>query len=314
MSVLVTGATGFLGSALIPQLLAKGDKVIALVRDKEKAKRLLPQEVKVVEGDIIKPNLGIENVPKDVKAVIHCAALLSFSSKDKDRLYEVNYRGTFNLLEWMRQNKIRRLFHISTAYLFNQNHYEISKQMAEEVINHYLEIKTTIFRPSIIIADSKLQGLPPLSGFYLGIKAIDQTKRWFESRTSLPPLRVKVRLKANPNNKLNLIPIDIVSESIVKVVGEDKGGIFYLCHPDPPTLKSLEKPISNAVGADIEVNRDFEPNIVDRLASLLMKGLSPYLLREYNLPSDIDCPPLTHEFLAETIKRFLNHYPPRSLV
>jgi len=303
LKVLFTGASGFLGKAIIPLLLDNGHTIYGIYR--KFPERHIPLHLVPLIGDITKPDLRLEEVPK-VDAVIHCAALLSFSPRDKGRLYQTNYQGTVNLLKWMRRYEIARLFHISTAYLFRHNDYERSKKLAEKVIKQYPEIKTTIFRPSIIIGDSKLQGLPPLSGFYLGIRAIDHAKRWFERKTSAPLLRVKIRLKGNPEGRLNLIPVDIVAKSIVDIVEQNREGIFYLTHPNPPTLKSLEKPISQASGADIKIILDFEPSVVERFASLLMKELSPYLLGEYNFSSDIDCPPLTEEFLTRTIEAFLN--------
>lgn len=303
MNILLTGASGFLGSALIPLLLDKGYTVCGLYRKPPQAH--IPLHLIPLIGDITKPDLGLQDAPK-VDAVVHCAALLSFSSRDKDRLYQTNYQGTVNLLKWMRRHQITRLFHTSTAYLFRQNHYERSKGMAEKVIKRYPEIKTTILRPSIIIGNTQVEGLPPLSGFYLGIRAIDRAKRWFERKTSAPPLRVKIRLKGNPEGRLNLIPVNIVAKSIVDIVEEDREGTFYLTHPIPPSLKSLEKPVSQASGADIKITPDFEPTVVERFASLLMKKLSPYLLGEYNFASDIDCPPLAEEFLTRTIEAFLN--------
>lgn len=301
--VLVTGASGFLAGELIPRLLERGHTIYGLYH--KPPERHIPLHLVPLIGDITKPDLGLEEVPK-VDAVIHCAALLSFSPRDKGRLYQTNYQGTVNLLKWMRRYGITRLFHISTAYLFRHNDYERSKKLAEKAIKQYPEIKTTIFRPSIIIGNTQVEGLPPLSGFYLGIRAIDYAKRWFERKTSAPPLRVKIRLKGNPEGRINLIPVDIVAKSIVDIVEEDREGTFYLTHPNPPNLKSLDKPISQASGADIKIIAEFEPSVVERFASLLMKELSPYLLGEYNFPSDIDCPPLTEEFLTRTIEAFLN--------
>jgi len=151
-----------------------------------------------LQGDILLPDLGLENVPKDIDAVIHSAALLSFKPGDKDRLYATNCRGTRNVVQWMKKSGIPRLYHISTAYLFGQNHYEISKKMAEEVVNAHPEIKATILRPSIIIGDTKVEGLPPVSGFYIGIKVCDQARRWFERGTKLPPLTFKVESPVIP--------------------------------------------------------------------------------------------------------------------
>lgn len=204
-----------------------------------------------------------------------------------------------------------RLFHISTAYLFRQNDYETSKEMAEQVIQEYPEVKTTIIRPSVIIGDSEVKGLPPVSGLYLGIAAVDRSKRWFERKTGAWPWQVKIRVRGREGGNLNLIPVDWVAGLVVEAIENEKDGILYATHPTPISLKSLEKPISAAIGAQVRIVDSFKPNIIERLASSLMKQLTPYLLGEYNFPSDIDCPPLSEEFLSKTMVAFLSR-PPRS--
>jgi len=300
-NVLITGGTGFLGKALTKTFLEKSHRVYSLSRHPPApAENLVP-----LQGDILLPDLGLENVPQDIDAIIHSAALLSFKPSDKDSLYATNCLGTRNVIQWMKKHGIRRLYHVSTAYLFGQNHYEISKKMAEDVVQGQTEIKTTILRPSIIIGDTKVEGLPPVSGFYLGIRAFDQARRWFERGTKLPPLTFKIRVAGNPQGRLNLIPIDIVTQNIARLVEQDATGIYYLTHPAPPTLKALEQPISLATGADVEFLPSFAPNVGDRLVARLITELSPYL-RGHDLPSDIECRRLTSDFLRRTAEAFLN--------
>ena len=304
MSILITGASGFLGRNLVSKLLDAGYTVYGLYRKSPEAH--IPLHFLPLIGDITKPDLGQKDIPKDIDIVIHCAALLSFKAGDKDRLYETNFQGTVNLLRWMRKNQITRLFHISTAYLFRQNYYEISKEMAEEAIKQYPEISTTIIRPSIIVGDSKMQGIPPLAGFYLGIAAVDRAKRWFERKTGAWPLRAKIRVRGKRAGRLNLIPVDVVAKNIAALMDTKHPDVFYLTHPNPPTLRSLEKPISDAIGADIKIASKFKPNLVERVAAKLMKELAPYL-EGNRLPSDIECPPLDDLFLARSLQSFLQH-------
>ena len=301
--ILVTGAGGFLAKALITRLLEQGNKVYALYH--RPPKQHIPHRLIVlVGGDITKEGLGLEKAPP-VDTVVHLAAKLSFAPRDKEQIFVTNYQGTVNLLDFMASHKIPRLFHISTAYLFDHNDYEVSKKSAEEALGRYPQIRTTIIRPSIIIGDSQVKGLPPLSGFYLGIRGIDRAKRWAESKLGLPPLMFTIRLKGRPEGKLNLIPVDIAASEMAKIIDQDKEGVVYLTHPNPPTLAEIEKPVSQAIGANIRIMPEFKPNPVERLASALMKGLKPYMAGA-NLPSDIDCQPLTEEFLTRTIRAFLD--------
>lgn len=301
MAILITGGTGFLGKALTKTFLEKSLRVYSMSRHPPApAENLIP-----LQGDILLPDLGLENVPGDIDAVVHSAALLSFKPSDRDRLYATNCLGTQNVVRWMKKHGIGRLYHVSTAYLFGQNPYEISKKVAEDVVRGQTEIKTTIFRPGIIIGDSRVEGLPPMSGFYLGIRAFEKAKRWFERGTKLPPLTFKVRVAGNPQGRLNLIPVDIVAQNIFRLVDQDAAGIYYLTHPAPPSLKELEQPISLATGADVEFLPDFTPNVGDRLVARLITELAPYL-HGHDLPSDIECRPLTPDFLRRTAEAFLH--------
>ena len=301
MVILITGGTGFLGKNLAKTFLKKNHRVYSLSRHPmAPAENLIP-----LKGDILLPDLGLENAPKDIDAVIHTAALLSFKPGDKDKLYATNYRGTENIVQWMKKHGITRLYHVSTAYLFGQNHYEISKKMAEDFVQGQTEMKTTILRPSIIIGDSRVEGLPPVSGFYIGIRACDQAKRWFERGTKLPPLTFKIRIAGNPRGRLNLIPIDFVARNIARVVEQKATGVYYLTHPSPPMIEDLEQPISLATGADVEFLESFTPNVGDRLVARLITELSPYL-RGHDLPSNIKCRRLTADFLRRTAEAFLN--------
>jgi len=301
MAVLITGGSGFLGKALTEKILANGHRVYSLSRHPPApAENLIP-----LEGDILLPDLGLEIVPGDIDAVIHTAALLSFKPGDKDRLYATNCRGTENVIHWMETHGIGRLYHVSTAYLFGQNHYEISKKMAEEVVNAHPGIKAAILRPSIIIGDSRVEGLPPVSGFYIGIRAFDLAKRWFEKGTKLPPLTFKVRVAGNPQGRLNLIPIDIVTQNIARLIEQDAMEVYYLTHPAPPMIEELEQPLSLATGADIKFLPSFTPNVGDRLVAKLITELAPYL-HGHDLPSDIECQRLTPDFLRRTAESFLH--------
>ncbi len=95
MKVLVTGATGFVGSHLCDLLTKNNHEVFALVRNPDKAKEF------GVPGNHIKGDLSdfswVENLPKDLDAVIHTAGIVhSFESKD---FYDINATATQNLID-----------------------------------------------------------------------------------------------------------------------------------------------------------------------------------------------------------------------
>jgi dihydroflavonol-4-reductase len=93
--VLVTGATGFVGSHLVERLLADGYAVTCLVRDLRKLRWLEGLEVQLVEGDCTKP-ASLEAAVQGASLVFHCAGLTkALHARD---YYRVNHLGTKNLL------------------------------------------------------------------------------------------------------------------------------------------------------------------------------------------------------------------------
>src|SRR4051812_21868810 len=98
LTVLVTGGTGFLGAYVIRDLINAGYKVKALRR-----RPAIPffidasvfANVEWINCDITDP-MGLEEAMQDVDAVIHSAAKVSFSEKDRAAMFKVNVEGTAN--------------------------------------------------------------------------------------------------------------------------------------------------------------------------------------------------------------------------
>jgi nucleoside-diphosphate-sugar epimerase len=84
MRVFLTGATGYIGSAVLESLVRAGHKVTALVREPEKAARLAARGVTTVAGDLGTPKAYLPAL-KDAEAAIHCAFEGSARGVDKDR-------------------------------------------------------------------------------------------------------------------------------------------------------------------------------------------------------------------------------------
>ncbi|GAI98998.1 unnamed protein product, partial [marine sediment metagenome] len=106
MNILVTGASGFLGSALIPRLLEKGHKVYCLSRHPPEAKEnLIP-----LTGDILKYCLGLEEIPADIEAVQHLAGLHNLGEDKDGSIWATNVTGTRNVIDFCLKHKIPHLY------------------------------------------------------------------------------------------------------------------------------------------------------------------------------------------------------------
>src|SRR4051812_19071929 len=94
MKILVTGATGKVGSRLARRLSAGGDDVRALVRDRGRAAALLGDRIELVEGDLLDAS-SLTAAVNGVDAVVHCAAF--FRGATAEQAHAVNDVGTQHL-------------------------------------------------------------------------------------------------------------------------------------------------------------------------------------------------------------------------
>ncbi len=112
---LVTGGFGFLGSWIVRYLLEDGVKVRVLARPGESRENLAGVDVDViVEGDVCRPDDAIRAVA-DVDTVFHAAAIYSDWAPDPTEMYDVNLRGTFNVLEAARRAKVERVVYTAST-------------------------------------------------------------------------------------------------------------------------------------------------------------------------------------------------------
>jgi dihydroflavonol-4-reductase len=124
--ILITGATGLVGSHLAFDLIHSGKQVRALKRpgsDFSMIKRVfslysdqaedLFRKIDWVEGDIL-DTFSLEDAMEGVQDVYHSAALVSFLPKDKKLLMRINTEGTSNVVVAAMQMKVRKLCHVSS--------------------------------------------------------------------------------------------------------------------------------------------------------------------------------------------------------
>jgi dihydroflavonol-4-reductase len=122
--VLVTGATGLVGSHLVLQLLENNENVRAIYRSvasAEKTKSVfahynkpdLFDRIEWVEADICDvPSLT--NAFQNIDSVYHCAALISFDPDDEDEIRKTNIEGTANMVNFCLEFKVRKLCFVSS--------------------------------------------------------------------------------------------------------------------------------------------------------------------------------------------------------
>ncbi len=151
--ILVTGGTGFLGSYILKVLVQKGQAVKAIRRNSSKMPSWIDKtvldKVQWIEGDVLDV-VSLSDAMENVHTVIHAAAQVSFTKKERKSLYQVNVEGTANVVNMMLEKNAKRLVHISSVAALGRTahggrvneekkweespvntHYAISKQKAE---------------------------------------------------------------------------------------------------------------------------------------------------------------------------------------
>jgi dihydroflavonol-4-reductase len=113
MNVLVTGATGLLGSNLVQRLCREGLSPRVLVRRGSDRRALEGLEVTEHEGDLMDTR-SLEQALSGVEAVYHCAGLVRFDPGARSLLHRINAEGTRQVLEAARQAGVRRVVHVSS--------------------------------------------------------------------------------------------------------------------------------------------------------------------------------------------------------
>ena len=124
--VLLTGATGLVGGHLLVQLFRSGKKVRCLIRSTSSLEELklicsfynlsfeeLKSSVEWVQGSIL-DYIGLSEIMYKVTEVYHCAALVSFNSKNRAELLQTNVQGTSNMVDAALKAGVKKFCFISS--------------------------------------------------------------------------------------------------------------------------------------------------------------------------------------------------------
>lgn len=125
MKIAVTGANGHVGANLCRSLIAEGHQVKALVHEHKDALEGL--DLELVNGSI-NDREALRKLFKNTEIVFHLAAVISIDGQ-KDKLLRVNYEGTKNLIDTIKENGVRRLIHFSSIHALK--HYPFDEPMDE---------------------------------------------------------------------------------------------------------------------------------------------------------------------------------------
>jgi thioester reductase-like protein len=259
---LFTGFPGFIGNRLLEAILSADEelRVLALVehgvaeRAHEAAAGLDGDRIEVVPGDITEPRLGLdaeryEHLAGELTSVYHLAAVYDLAV-ELDAATRVNVEGTGNVVELCtRAERLEHFNYVSTAYVAGRrrgvvyehelalgqgfkNHYEATKFQAEVWVRHAMDqVPTTIYRPAIVVGDSKSGETAKFDGPYYLLRTIALARR----------MHLPVPYVGRSDAPLNVVPVDYVTEAITAAAArpEAMGETLHLVDPDPLTTAEV---------------------------------------------------------------------------
>ena len=272
--ILFTGFPGFIGQRLLPRLLEKKPKarVVCLVQEKfrpaavegvaalEAAHHQVRGRLELVTGDITRPGLGLDKAAaaalhKSLREAYHLAAVYDLAVT-REVGHRVNVLGTRHVLEFLHSIPgFERLHYVSTAYVSGtvegvfretdldvgqrfKNHYEATKFEAEVEVAKSA-VPHTIYRPGVVVGDSRTGETGKFDGPYFILRAMER----------LPSPGLFFRL-GRGKGTVNIVPVDFVVEALAALSSSPRsaGKTYHLADPNPHTPRELVEIFSRALG------------------------------------------------------------------
>ena len=244
MNVLVTGASGFIGSFLTEELIKQGHTVYALVMSKDPLRWIADLNVKCIFGDLRKPDV-LKNILTKIDYIYHLAGITK-AVKKKD-FYEVNFNGTRNLVDTVLKSgaNVKRFVYVSSQSAAGPSRslepvtekdppqpiseYGKSKLAAENYLNSVKkELPLTIIRPASVYGPRDQD-----------ILQFFKTVKW----GIIPRLGYSERY-------LSLIHVRDLVNGIIRASSLKKtlGQTYFLANPRPYSWDDVAKTILNVMG------------------------------------------------------------------
>ncbi|HTR75868.1 MAG TPA: SDR family oxidoreductase [Solirubrobacterales bacterium] len=256
MSYFVTGATGFIGRNLVERLLQREGTIYALVRAGSRGRleelrtgwgadgaRIVP-----ISGDLTQPGLAISeedlvSMRGEIDHFFHLAAIYDITA-DAETQEVANVEGTRHAIELAGAVEAGCFHHVSsiaaaglyrgvwTEEMFDEaekldnNPYFRTKHDAERLVREECRRPWRVYRPGIVVGDSRSGAIDKIDGPYYFFKALQRARRVLPSW--LPTVGVE-------GGEINIVPVDFVAAAIDHIghkPGLD-GRAFHLTDPNP---------------------------------------------------------------------------------
>jgi NAD(P)-dependent dehydrogenase (short-subunit alcohol dehydrogenase family) len=314
----LTGATGFIGRNLVERLLKREGTIFALVRAGSRGRleerrtgwgangaRVVP-----VAGDLSQPGLGVSEedlvtMRGDVAHFFHLAAIYDMTA-DAEAQEVANVEGTRHAVELagaIEAGCFHQVSSVAAAGLYrgewredmfeeaeklDTNHYFRTKHESERVVREECARPWRVYRPGIVVGDSRTGEIDKIDGPYYFFKALQRARRVLPSW--LPTIGVE-------GGEINLVPVDFVAAAIDHIAHQPglDGQAFHLTDPNPKTAGEAINLFAKAADAPQMAVR-LESDVVEPASTLIGTGLKLFppakraaemVLRDFGIPPEI---------------------------
>jgi len=162
MTTLVTGASGFLGSHVTRQLVARGETVRVLLRASSNNRAIADLPLEYVTGDL-RDSASVARALEGVRRVFHVAADYRLWAKRKQDIYDSNVGGTKNLVDAARRASVSQFIYTSTVATIAvdrpEHPNESTDARLDEMVGHY---KRSKWQAEQFVLDAAKQGFPAI--------------------------------------------------------------------------------------------------------------------------------------------------------
>ena len=318
MAYFVTGATGFIGKRLVKKLLERrGAVVYFLIRpeSRDKIPELLDywganetHAVPVV-GDLVKPLLGVpkadlKKITGKIEHFFHLAAVYDLKA-DAESQVAINIEGTKNAVALANEIDAGIFQHVSSIAaagmyegVFREDMFEeaegldhpyfATKHESEKIVRAEAEMPWRVYRPGLVVGDSKTGEMDKIDGPYYFFKLIQRM------RELLPPWMPMVGLEGG---RINIVPVDFVVDAIDHIAHKKglDGKAFHLVDPTPYRVGDVLNIFAHAAHApkfSLRVNAaliGFVPSSVKKglLALTPVRRIRNAVMKDLGLPDNI---------------------------
>ncbi|MBN2368757.1 NAD(P)-dependent oxidoreductase [Candidatus Woesearchaeota archaeon] len=308
--ILVTGAPGWLGNRLVEKLCSDGYQVRCLSLEGTDASHLKKMGAEVMFGNVLKPET-LDRATKDIEVVVHSCGLIHPTMFGIKSLYDVNGKGTRNMLKSSSDNKVKKFVYISSNSAMGINRrrdrlfkesdkprpytpYGHSKRKGELAVEKYQElgkIQTVILRPC----------------WFYGPEQPERQTTLMKMIQSGKPL-----MFGDGNNLRSMTYIDNLVQGVMLAIEKEKanGQKYWIADEKPYTTNEIYETIAKHLGVTIKPRK--LPKIVPammEIADLIFAKLGIYVIQIHvggEMVRDIACS-------VEKAKRELGYDPKFSL-